>query len=63
MKVHEGAMHDHDDPFKEMVDDGDDDGAVDKLECGLNQFCEGRPDLAPENRFLMQMDSLILIER
>ena len=32
-----------------MVDDGDDDSAVDKLECDLNQLCEARPDLAPEN--------------
>ena len=60
MKAHEGAMHDHDDPFKEMVDDGDDDGAVDKLECGLNQFCEGRPDLAPEN---LDADGIVDFDR
>ena len=29
-------MHDHDEPFTGMVDDGDDDSAVDKLECDLN---------------------------
>ena len=33
MKAQEGAMDDHDDPFKRMVDDGDDDSAVGKLEC------------------------------
>ena len=40
-------MDNHDDPFKGMADD--DDSAVDKLECDLNQLCEARPDLAPEN--------------
>ena len=29
-------MHDHDDPYRGMVDDGDDDSAVGKLECDLN---------------------------
>ena len=32
LKAQEGAM---DDPFKRIVDDGDDDSAVDKLECDL----------------------------
>ena len=32
-------MHDHDDQFRGMVDDGDDDSAVSKLECDLNQLC------------------------
>ena len=50
----------HDDPFKEMVDDGDDDSAVDKLECDLNQLCEARPDLAPEN---LDADGLIDFDR
>ena len=49
LKAPEGAMDDHDDPFKGMVDDGDEDSAVDKLECDLNRLCEGRADLAPEN--------------
>ena len=40
-------MDNHDDPFKGMADD--DDSAADKLECDLNQLCEARPDLAPEN--------------
>ena len=42
-------MHDHDDPFRGIVDDGDDDSAVGKLQCDLNQLYEARPDLAPEN--------------
>ena len=53
-------MDDHDDPFKEMVDDGDDDSAVDKLECDLNQLCEARPDLAPEN---LDADGLVDFDR
>ena len=32
----EGAMDDNDDPFKWMVDDGEDDSAVDELEFDLN---------------------------
>ena len=34
-------MDDHDDPFKWMVDDGEND-SVDELESDLNQFCETR---------------------
>ena len=49
MKAQEGAMDDHDDLFKRMVDYGDDDSAVDKLAYDLNQLFEARPDLAPEN--------------
>ena len=60
MKAQEGAMHDLDDPFKGMEDDGDEDGAADKLECGLNQFCEARPDLAPEN---LDADGLVDFDR
>ena len=37
------------DPFKGMVDDGEDDNAVVELEFDLNQLREARPDLAPEN--------------
>ena len=36
LEAQEGAMDDHDDPFKGMVDDGEDDSAVDKLEFDLN---------------------------
>ena len=32
-----------------MLDDGEDDSAVDKLEFDLNQLREARPDLALEN--------------
>ena len=36
LEAQEGATDDHDDPFKGMVDDGEDDSAVDKLEFDLN---------------------------
>ena len=42
-------MDDHDDLFKGMVDDDEDGIAVDELEFDLNQLCEARPVLAPEN--------------
>ena len=60
MRAQEGAMDDHDDPFKEMVDDGDDDSTVDKLECDLNQLCEARPDLARE---YLDADGLVDFDR
>ena len=44
-----GAMNDHDDPFKEIMDDGEHDSAVEELEFDLNQLHETRSDLAPEN--------------
>ena len=47
LEAQEGAMDD--DPFKVIVDDGEDDSAVDKLEFDLNQLRKARPDLAPEN--------------
>ena len=43
-----------------MVDDGDDDSAVDKLECDLNQLCKASPDLAPEN---LDADGLVDFDR
>ena len=49
LEAQEGATDDHDDPFKGIVDDGEDDSAADELEFDLNQLCEARPDLAPEN--------------
>ena len=49
MEAQEGAMDDHDNPFKGMVDDGEDDSAVDQLEFDLNKLREARPDLAPES--------------
>ena len=50
MDVHDvRAMDDHDDPFKEMVDESEDDSTVDELEFDPNQLREARPDLGPEN--------------
>ena len=37
-------MDDHDDPIKGMMDDGEDDSAVDELEFDLNQLRGARPD-------------------
>ena len=42
LEAQEGAMDDHDDPFKGMVDDGEDDSAVDELESDQNQLWEAR---------------------
>ena len=63
-------MDDHDDSFKEMVDDGEDDSAdsadgeddnaVEELEFDLNQLRETRPDLAPEN---LDADALVDFDR
>ena len=60
LEAQEGAMDDHDDPFKGMVDDGEDDSAADELEFDLNQLLEARPDLAPEN---LDEDGLVDIAR
>ena len=49
LEAQEGAMDGHDDPFKGMVDDSEDNIAVEELEFDLNQLGEARPDLAPEN--------------
>ena len=49
LEAQEGAMDDHNDPFKGMVDDGEDDSAVDELEFDMNQLRKARSDLAPEN--------------
>ena len=51
VEAQEGAMDDHDDPFKGMKDDGEDDSAVEKLKFDLNQLREARPHLAPENLY------------
>ena len=56
----EGSMYDHDDPFKGMVDDGEDDSAVDELEFDLNQLSKARPDLAPE---IIVADGLVDFDR
>ena len=49
LEAQEGAMDGHDDPLKGMVDDSEDNIAVEELEFDLNQLGEARPDLAPEN--------------
>ena len=43
-----------------MVDDGEDDSAVDNLEFDLNQRREARPDLTPEN---LDPDELVEFDR
>ena len=53
-------MDDHVDPFKVMVDDGEDGSAVYKLEFDLNQIREARPDIAPEN---LDPDGLVDFDR
>ena len=53
-------MDDHDDPFKGMVDDAEDDSVVDELEFDLNQLCEAKPDLVPEN---LDADGLVYLDR
>ena len=60
LEAQEGAMDNHDDPFKGMIDDGEDDSAVDELECDLNRLREARPDLAPEN---LDADGLVDFDR
>ena len=49
--------YDHDDPFKGMVYDGEDDSVVDELEFDLNQLREARPDLA------LDADGLVAFDR
>ena len=53
-------MDDHNDLFKGMVDDGDDDSTVDELECDLNQLCKAWPNLTSEN---LDADGLIDFDR
>ena len=60
LEAQEGAMDDHNDPFKEMLDDREDDSAIDELEFDLNQLREARPDLAPEN---LDVDELFDFDR
>ena len=50
-------MDDHDDPFKGMVHV---DSAVDELDFDLNQLCQTRPNLAPEN---LDADGLLDFDR
>ena len=60
LETQEGAMVYRDDPFKGMVDNGEDDSAVDELEFDLNQLHEARPGLAPEN---LDADGLVDFDR
>ena len=53
-----GAMNGHDDPFKEIMDHGEDHNAVEELEFDLNQLRETRPDLVPEN---LDTDGLLIL--
>ena len=46
--------------LKGMVDDGEDESAVDELEYDLNRLREARPDLAPEN---LDVDGLVDFDR
>ena len=50
----------HDDPFKRMVDDGENYIAADELEFKLNQLREAKPDVAPEN---LDADGLVDFDR
>ena len=60
MEAQEGSMDYHDEPFKGMVDDGEDAIAVDELGFDLNQLPEAIPDLAPGN---LDADGLIDFDR
>ena len=44
LEAQEGATVNHVHPFKRMVDDGEDDSAVDELEFDLNQLRKARPE-------------------
>ena len=53
-------MNDHDDPFKEIMNYGEDNSVVEELEFDLNQLRKARPDLAPEN---LNADGLVDFDR
>ena len=59
LEAQKDAMDEYDDPFKGMVDEGEDGSAVDKLEFDLNQLHEARSDLAPEN---LDADGLVYFD-
>ena len=59
-KEKKNILDDHDDPFKGMVGDAEDDSVVDELEFDLNQLCEAKPDLVPEN---LDADGLVYLDR
>ena len=60
LEAQEGAINDHDDPFRGLVDDGEDDSAADQLKFHLNQLREARRDLGPEN---LDTDGLVDFDR
>ena len=60
LEAQEGAMDDHDDPFKGILNEGQDDSAVEELQLDLNQLRAARPDLAPEN---LDADGLVDFDR
>ena len=53
-------MDDHDDPFKGILNEGQDDSAVEELQLDLNQLRAARPDLASEN---LDADGLVDFDR
>ena len=60
-----GAIDDHDDPLKEMVDDAEDDSAaeeeddaVEELQFDLDRLRKTRADLAPEDLMLIHLSIL-----
>ena len=57
------AIDDQDDPFKDMINDAEDESvdgeeneAIDELQFDLDQLCKVRPDMAPED---LDADSLV----
>ena len=60
MEAQTSAMNDHDDPFKEIMDNDMDDSAVEELKFDLNQLRNTRPDLAPKN---LDADGLVDFDR
>ena len=60
MEAQTGAMNDHHDPFKEIMDNDMDDSAVEELKFDLNQLRNTRPDLAPKN---LDADGLVDFDR
>ena len=53
-------MNDHDDPFKEIMNYGENNSVVEALEFDLNQLRKTRPNLALEN---INADGLVNFDR
>ena len=60
MEAQEDAIVDHDDSFKGMVDDCEDDSTADELEFDLSELHDARSDLAPQN---LDVDGLVDFDR